>query len=179
MEKNEKKIAALQQALVDVIRTEISLATPSMAKTIRERGGDADKVFAEIRAERQQLRDLGILSDSATPAEPKPVKFSTEALATLRKMAEVIPSLEVAGWSDFFGINLPGLMAPPVIPAPRDEEWRIRISGERYEFSRYVHERCDECYRPASAAEAAVWAAAIIQGFEPPRHLKEADRPAA
>lgn len=60
--------------------------------------------------------------------------------------------------------------------APSDE-WRITISGDVYLFSRCVNGYAIETYRPVGRGEAAVWAVAIIQGYEPPRHLQQSDAP--
>jgi hypothetical protein len=62
--------------------------------------------------------------------------------------------------------------------AARYEEWRIQIEGETYYFNRYINGSASETYRSVCQAEAAVWVAAIIQGFEPPRRLNVSDRPA-
>lgn len=61
--------------------------------------------------------------------------------------------------------------------APRNEEWRIKIENESFHFVRYVNGKPNESYRHVGAAVASIWAAAIIQGFEPPRHLSSSDRP--
>jgi hypothetical protein len=61
---------------------------------------------------------------------------------------------------------------------PRSEEWRIRINHDRFRFQRYVNGTVDESYREVGSGEATVWAAAIIQGFQPPRRLDDSDRPA-
>ncbi|MGI4936318.1 MAG: hypothetical protein ACRYF5_06170 [Janthinobacterium lividum] len=60
----------------------------------------------------------------------------------------------------------------------RNEEWRIQITGDTYRFKRYINGKLDESYRSVDQAEATVWAAAVIQGYEPPRSLNQSDRPA-
>jgi hypothetical protein len=54
-------------------------------------------------------------------------------------------------------------------------EWRIQINGESFFFSRYQDGSPIESYRTVDRAEAAVWSAAIIQGFQPPRHLDRSE----
>lgn len=58
------------------------------------------------------------------------------------------------------------------------EEWRIQHSGEKFAFTRFINGRVAESYRLVGKDEAAVWAACVIQGFEPPRRLTASDTPA-
>jgi hypothetical protein len=67
--------------------------------------------------------------------------------------------------------------AESVVTCQISEEWRIRIDGDRIWFQRLINGKMNESYRPASRAEAAVWASAVIQGFEPPRVLRHCDTP--
>jgi lambda family phage portal protein len=53
--------------------------TKSISETIRERGEDPDKVFAEIAAERKKLKDLGILTDSDAAVSEKLIDAATAA----------------------------------------------------------------------------------------------------
>lgn len=63
---------------VNAARQEISAGITSISETIRQRGEDPDKVFADIAAERKKLDSLGIVSDviaiepGAAPVEPVP-----------------------------------------------------------------------------------------------------------
>ncbi|MFB2653852.1 hypothetical protein [Shewanella seohaensis] len=58
------------------------------------------------------------------------------------------------------------------------EEWVIKISGERYFFTRMVNNAAVERYAPVSQAMAGIYAVAIVQGFQPPRCLHYRDKPA-
>ncbi len=58
------------------------------------------------------------------------------------------------------------------------DEWRISINDDRYTFARYANGRVVEIYRSVGQAEAAVWAVAITQGYEPPRDLRNLEIPA-
>jgi lambda family phage portal protein len=51
----------------------------SISESIRERGEDPDKVFAEIAAERQKLKDLGILTDSDAAVSERLIDAATAA----------------------------------------------------------------------------------------------------
>jgi lambda family phage portal protein len=51
----------------------------SISESIRERGDDPDKVFAEIAAERQKLKDLGILTDSDAAVSERLIDAATAA----------------------------------------------------------------------------------------------------
>lgn len=53
----------------------------------------------------------------------------------------------------------------------RKERWVIFVDNDSFLFSREVNGRIDEAYAPVNREKAAVFAAAIIQGFEPPRLL--------
>lgn len=59
----------------------------------------------------------------------------------------------------------------------RKENWNIEISGDRFVFTRIVKGRVDESYAPVDQAKASVFAASIIQGFQPPRVLQNSDTP--
>lgn len=56
------------------------------------------------------------------------------------------------------------------------ERWVIEIHGDRFLFSREINGCTEESYGPVNGEKAAVFVAAIIQGFEPPRLLTPADR---
>lgn len=53
--------------------------TKSISETIRERGDDPEKVFAEIAAERKKLKDLGILTDSDAAVSQRLIDPATAA----------------------------------------------------------------------------------------------------
>lgn len=54
-----------------------------------------------------------------------------------------------------------------------NERWIIEFVGERFQFRREVNGKLDESYCPVGKDLAAVYVIAIINGFEPPRQLKE------
>lgn len=56
------------------------------------------------------------------------------------------------------------------------EKWVIEMKAGEFLFSREVNGIVDESYVPVNRAKAAVFAAAVIQGFEPPRVITLADR---
>jgi hypothetical protein len=55
------------------------------------------------------------------------------------------------------------------------EMWTISIKDNLFTFVRKINGELQESYRPVEQDLAAIYAAAIIQGFEPPRQLKEKD----
>jgi len=67
---------------------------------------------------------------------------------------------------------------PDNLPDPKPTiVWMMEFDGDQVVFRRYQKgfEIPDEIHRPASLREAVVWAAAIIQGFQPPHSLRECD----
>ncbi|MGO2354043.1 MAG: oligoribonuclease [Marinomonas foliarum] len=60
----------------------------------------------------------------------------------------------------------------------RDESWKMDIKGGKVFVSRWINGRLEESYRPLNRDEAAVSAAAILGGFQPPRGLTRLDKPA-
>ncbi|SUF50770.1 Uncharacterised protein [Salmonella enterica] len=56
------------------------------------------------------------------------------------------------------------------------ERWIFTIENDRYLLVREVNGVAEESYAPVNRAKAAVFAAAIIQGFEPPRLVTQADQ---
>lgn len=52
------------------------------------------------------------------------------------------------------------------------EEWKIRIEGEAFHFSRIIDGRTHEQYCPVNRAVATIFSASIVQGFQPPRFLQ-------
>jgi hypothetical protein len=56
--------------------------------------------------------------------------------------------------------------------------WAMEVSPAGIGFIRICKGRPNEVYRRVSPAAAAVYAAAISQGFEPPRALRDQDKPA-
>lgn len=57
------------------------------------------------------------------------------------------------------------------IKEPEIERWIIDIREDGFMFKREIYGRTEESYAPVSREKAAIFAAAIIQGFEPPRLL--------
>lgn len=63
--------------------------------------------------------------------------------------------------------------------ANKENAWVIDLSNpDAIHFTRWVGGQRHESYGRVSRAEAAVFAAAISQGFEPPRALCHQDKPA-
>lgn len=60
----------------------------------------------------------------------------------------------------------------------KSEKWIIEHKGERFVFKRMVNDTVIEIYTPVSQAVAGIYAAAIVQGFQPPRCLTYLDKPA-
>lgn len=67
--------------LKDVMATKEALrgTLMSLSEAIRERGDDPDRVFAEIRKEREQLRAMGILSDADPAVSERLIDAATVA----------------------------------------------------------------------------------------------------
>ena len=61
----------------------------------------------------------------------------------------------------------------------RRDAWDIDISGDAVVFRRWSPDRdhVEETYAPVSIAKAAIFAVAIIHGFQPPRSLVCLDTP--
>ncbi|WP_170975525.1 hypothetical protein [Martelella alba] len=55
------------------------------------------------------------------------------------------------------------------------EVWTISMKENLFTFVRKINGELQEAYRPVEQDLAAIYAAAIIQGFEPPSQLKEKD----
>lgn len=53
------------------------------------------------------------------------------------------------------------------------EKWEIEISEDKttFVFTRYIDGKVDEAYSPVKADKAAIYCAAVIHGYEPPRIL--------
>jgi lambda family phage portal protein len=83
---------------VNAARSEIGAGIVSLSETIRSRGEDPDKVFAEIAAERKTLADLGILSDVVAtppaPPDPEQTKAASEMRDQLAQYAERLASID-------------------------------------------------------------------------------------
>lgn len=62
---------------VNAARQEIAAGITSLSETIRTRGEDPERVFAEIAAERERLKAFGIVTDLI--ADPLPEEQATEA----------------------------------------------------------------------------------------------------
>lgn len=60
----------------------------------------------------------------------------------------------------------------------QQERWVIEISDGRYAFTKEINGSIDESYAPVCKAKVAVFASAIIQGFQPPRDLRSCDKQA-
>jgi hypothetical protein len=56
------------------------------------------------------------------------------------------------------------------------EKWVIEKSGERLFFTRMLNCKAVESYAPVSQEVAGIYAAAIMQGFQPPRCLNYLDK---
>lgn len=65
--------------------------------------------------------------------------------------------------------------SPQEQPVGSKEIWKIEITGSQYVFSKEVNGRSDESYAPVGKEKAAVFAVSIIQGFQPPRDLRNYD----
>jgi hypothetical protein len=57
----------------------------------------------------------------------------------------------------------------------RKDDWSIKIENNKIDLKRLKDGKVIEVYRPFSMTEAPVVMAAIIQGFEPPRVLRDLD----
>jgi hypothetical protein len=49
-------------------------------------------------------------------------------------------------------------------------------TGEKYHFTRWLGDQVHESYAPVSQEVAGIYAAAIVQGFQPPRCLSYLDK---
>jgi len=58
----------------------------------------------------------------------------------------------------------------------REEKWEIDISGDSFTFKRVINGRVEESYAAVNTAKAAIYANAIIHGFQPPRDLRSFDK---
>jgi hypothetical protein len=58
----------------------------------------------------------------------------------------------------------------------KKEKWVIEKSGEKVSFTRFLGEQVHESYAPVSQEVAGIYAAAIVQGFQPPRCLNYLDK---
>ncbi|EMJ3185169.1 hypothetical protein V7N91_001448 [Yersinia enterocolitica] len=54
--------------------------------------------------------------------------------------------------------------------------WVIRMGNDDVQFARVVNGSIDEDYAPVDNKKAGVYAAAILNGLEPPRHLQPSDK---
>lgn len=85
---------------VNAARAEISAGITSISETIRARGEDPDRIFAEIAAERAQLETLGISVDviaaHPAPAAPSEPDDDEMAVAKGKALAEIEHRREVA-----------------------------------------------------------------------------------
>lgn len=61
--------------------------------------------------------------------------------------------------------------------ASMETTWQIEIRPDGFRFLRLFEGKAVEVYRVADGREAAVWAAAIIQGYQPPRVLTDQGKP--
>ncbi|WP_338803589.1 hypothetical protein WDV76_02920 [Xenorhabdus griffiniae] len=55
--------------------------------------------------------------------------------------------------------------------------WIIQLGAENVLFSRVINGRIDESYVSVNRQKANVYAAAILNDLEPPRHLQKSDKP--
>jgi hypothetical protein len=74
---------------VNAARQEIGAGITSLSETIRSRGEDPEKVFAEIAAERATLAKLGIVSDAIAEPPSDPVDPPDDPLQEEQKKATV------------------------------------------------------------------------------------------
>jgi hypothetical protein len=58
----------------------------------------------------------------------------------------------------------------------KKEKWVIEKSGEKVSFTRFLGDQVHESYAPVSQEVAGIYAAAIVQGFQPPRCLNYLDK---
>jgi hypothetical protein len=56
------------------------------------------------------------------------------------------------------------------------EKWVIEKTGEKFFFTRWLGDQVHESYAPVSQAVAGIYAAAIVQGFQPPHGLYYLDK---
>ena len=63
---------------------------------------------------------------------------------------------------------------PPEQPS---DTWLIQVFPTGVHFSRLHEGRTVESYARVGLDKAAIYAAAVIQGFEPPRDLRRLDKP--
>ena len=57
------------------------------------------------------------------------------------------------------------------------ERWVLTFYGEKIGFVRYAGGVQQEAYRLVDRAEASVWAVAVVNGLQPPKHLLPCDTP--
>lgn len=55
--------------------------------------------------------------------------------------------------------------------------WQVVVYDDCVSFKRVDNGQMQESYPPVATSIAAVYAAAIIQGLQPPRHLRLCDEP--
>lgn len=55
--------------------------------------------------------------------------------------------------------------------------WAVDVYDDRVSFKRIHNGRTEESYPPVSISRAAVYAAAIVGGLQPPRDLRPCDTP--
>ncbi|WP_254439888.1 hypothetical protein [Shewanella sp. Arc9-LZ] len=58
----------------------------------------------------------------------------------------------------------------------KKEKWVIEKTGEKYHFTRWLGDQVHESYAPVSQEVAGIYAAAIVQGFQPPHCLYYLDK---
>ncbi|WP_434939168.1 hypothetical protein ACRWQN_17640 [Shewanella sp. HL-SH8] len=61
-------------------------------------------------------------------------------------------------------------------PIEKKEKWVIEKTGEKFFFTRWLGDQVHESYAPVSQDVAGIYAAAIVQGFQPPRCLNYLDK---
>lgn len=60
---------------------------------------------------------------------------------------------------------------------PVISSWEMVVYGDCVSFRRIGNGRIEESYPPVPLSKAAVYAAAIVNGLQPPRDLRLCDRP--
>ncbi len=181
--------APLVPALKALMR--VALHSPQAVKCFLDRGDIAtttagvdiaestDSVVMALYPSERLAAFLVAFGDQSEPELTAPTALPAEYLNSVQ--SGIVHALSDQPGRAIIGVDVAkDCLAEDAAPAQptKSVEWRIRLDGERFFFRRYVDGHCDESYRSVFAPEAAVWAAAIIQRFQPPPSLRESDIPA-
>ncbi len=155
-------------------------------KAILEHGGiilvnvalEVRKLLAPAPASPLERLKREVFAAAEALSQPADLTVQLMILAELRerRLQGIAPARERAAASDAVAAGLSQL-TPLGDANLRNEEWRIGIEGDKFHFCRYVGGERIEAYRLVGRDEAGVWAAAIIDGFEPPPRLRRSDKP--